>query len=127
MEWVFLAIVGIVVLGYVLFRRTNWSPAPVSQRGPSRLSSTEMLARVRELEARNAQWLEIWSQLNPGSDSAVQQLLLDLRNDGLQFAPSEGLRKIELACKELTGAPDPDAVVVLRKVLGKTDVLDKFR
>ena len=77
--------------------------------------------------SRNAQWQEIWSELNPGSDPAVQQLLLDLRNDGLQFAPHDGLRRVELAAESLAATTGADAVTVLKKVLGQTDLLDKFR
>jgi hypothetical protein len=54
-------------------------------------------------------------------------LLLDLRNDGLQFAPSDGLRRIELACEEATSGPSADVADILRRVLGKTDLLDRFR
>src|SRR4051812_2859231 len=70
---------------------------------PSRLSVADMLPCVRDLQARTAQWPEIWSRLNPYGDTGVQQLLMDLRNDGMQFAPSDGLSKIEQACLSLAG------------------------
>jgi hypothetical protein len=144
--WVLLAIVGVVVLGYIVSRllkleattrelaaaqaartATIRPPPTPSRRGPSRLSVADMLVRVRELRARTGQWPEIWSVLNPSGDPTVQQMLIDLRNDGLQFAPSDGLRRIELACEELAATPNADAAAVLKKVLGNTDILDRFR
>jgi len=96
-----------------------------SRHGPALPSAAVTLNRVHALQARNAQWADIWAELNPGGDPTVQQLLLDLRNDGLQFAPSDGLRRIELACAET--AATADVATVLRKVLGKADVLDRFQ
>src|SRR5262245_22657080 len=89
--------------------------APPSRRGVARLSAAETRARAQELYARNAQWPQIWSALNPAGDSVVQQLLLELRNAGLQFAPSDGLSKVESACEGLAADPAADVVVVLRK------------
>jgi hypothetical protein len=145
MQWVALVVIAIVVLVFVLSRlaksksgthhgTTSPSPGtgtyqptvPASKRGPSTLSAAEVLARVRELRNWNGQWPEIWTVLNPGDDPTVQQLLLDLRNDGLQFAPHDGLRRIELASEDLASIGCADVVTVLRKVLGQTDVLDKF-
>jgi hypothetical protein len=100
-------------------------PSPPERRGPTRPSAADTLARVRALQARNAQWADVWAELNPGDDPTVRQLLLDLRNDGLQFAPEDGLRRIELACEG--AAADADVAAVLYTVLGKTDVLDRFR
>jgi hypothetical protein len=96
-------------------------------RRAGRVSASEVLVRVRALQARGAQWPDIWAELNPRDDPTVQQLLMDLRNDGLQFAPSDGLRRVEQACEELAGIPTADVVVVLQRVLGKGDVLDTFR
>jgi hypothetical protein len=146
MEWVALAVVGFLILAFVLYRLSKGTPdthdgttfqrprtdtyqppTHASKRGPSRLSAAEVLTRARDLHGRNAQWPEIWSELNPGSDSTVQQLLLDLRNDGLQFAPHDGLRRIELAAESLAAIAEGDAVTVLKKVLGQTDLLDKFK
>ncbi|HSB71837.1 MAG TPA: hypothetical protein VLT62_21110 [Candidatus Methylomirabilis sp.] len=146
MEWVVLAIVGFVVLVFVLSRLsksepdtddgtttqgtrtdTYQPPAPVTKRGPSRLLAAEVIARARDLQTRNAQWPEIWTELNPGSDPSMQQLLLDLRNDGLQFAPHDGLRRIELAAESLATIDGADAATVLKKILGQTDLLDKFK
>lgn len=87
----------------------------------------DLLARTRGLTTRDAQWPDIWAALNPADDPTVRELLLELRNDGLQFAPSDGLRRIELACEELANDPQVDAVGILRRVLGKTDVLDRYR
>ena len=101
--------------------------AGTASAAPVRPSTAETLARVRALQSRNAQWADIWAELNPNDDSAVRELLLELRNDGLQFAPADGLRRIELACEEAVAGPSADVGTILRRVLGKTDVLDKFR
>ena len=144
MVWVIVAVVGVVVLAYVLSRLSNnepgndtptvrpradsyQPPAPVSKPVPSRLSATEVLARARDLRIRKAQWPAIWSELNPGGDPTLQQLLVDLRNDGLQFAPHDGLRRIEIAAESIATNVGADAVTVLKKVLVHADFLDKFK
>jgi hypothetical protein len=146
MEWIVIAVVGLVILTSVLYgllkskpkahhgqttqttgARTSQRPAPIGKPSPARLSAAEVLARVRGLQGENAQWQEIWSRLNPGGDPLVQQLLLDLRNDGLQFAPSDGMRRIERASAGLATVPGADALNVLSQVLGQTDLLDKFK
>ena len=131
--WVVLGVVVAIVILIAVLYGNRQTPEPERGRAtparpePQRLSAADMLARVRRLQASNAQWAEIWSELNPGNDPTLQQLLLDLRNDGLQFAPSDGLRKIELVCEGLTAAPGTDAAAVLRQVLGQQDILDKFK
>jgi hypothetical protein len=112
--------------GYVIDLDLNVAEPP-RPSGARRLALAEVLARARALSARRAQWPDIWADLNPGDDPTVRQLLVDLRNDGLQFAPGDGLRRIELACEELTGKTGADIRTVLRKVLGKGDVLDSFQ
>ena len=90
---------------------------------PSQISSGELLILVRELRQRNAQWPEIWSKLNPHHDPTLQHLLLELRNDGMQFAPNDALRKLEIGCEDRELI---DAVDVLKAVLGQADLLDRF-
>ncbi len=81
-----------------------------------KMAATEMLSRIQALRRRNAQWEAIFQELNPTTDSEVQQLLTEIRGPNM-FAPHVGLSVIEDGCKltVLTASPNSNALDALRR------------
>jgi hypothetical protein len=137
--YIILAIVGVAVLVLVLSRLSKSQPSPdeapapkgeprgtfqqpaPAKREPSRLSAAEVCSRVQALQAANAQWEAIWSQLNPSGDPQVQELLIEIRGPHM-FAPHVGLGVIEEGCQRvLASSPTADAVAALREAIRRAD------
>jgi hypothetical protein len=81
----------------------------------------QVVQRVKELQAANAQWPEIWQTLNPNGDSQVQNLLIELRGPHM-FAPHLALNVLEEAClRVMVVDSNADLVAALRAALKSGD------
>ena len=95
-------------------RGHEYLPSTAVLRHPGRLSATEMLSCLDELQQVGAQWSVIWTRLNPHADAEVQRLLVEIRGPHM-FAPHLALGAIEVGCRRaLAQSPDADALAALQ-------------
>ena len=86
-------------------------------RGLPAMSVAEVVRHVKELQAANAQWPEIWQALNPNGDPQVQDLLVELRGPHM-FAPHVALNVLEEGClRVMVIDSNADLVAALRTAI----------
>jgi hypothetical protein len=126
MEWALLVVAVGVVLAVVLLRGAKGQPqadalSREANAVPHGMTAAEMLRRVAALDPANAQWPEIWAQLNPDGDPAVQQLLIDFRGPYL-FAPHAAINVLRIGCERaLAASPTADRVAAIRAAMQADD------
>jgi hypothetical protein len=134
--WLFFAFGGLALIAVAVLARRKEpagagraaaAPAGSAAAPPARPSAAEALARVRALQARGGQWEDIFAVLDPQADPAVRGPLLGIRNDGLQFAPADALRRLELAAQAVAADPAADLLAVVAAAADRADVLDRYR
>jgi hypothetical protein len=124
------AIVGglvvLLIVGYLLARGTlgkqgEHEQAPPATRPPlahsyrptGPLSASDVLALVQELQRRDAAWAEIFSSLNPTTESETAALLLKLK--GKYTFEEKGLIEIAAGCRRaMQASPMADGLEALR-------------
>jgi hypothetical protein len=108
---------GAVLLNSILGAPSR-SAEPRSKGGASAgWSATKVLDATQHLQAMNAQWPAIIAELNPKSDRAIQQLLLEIRGPHM-FAPNVALNAIaDGARRALAANPRASARDALRESL----------
>jgi hypothetical protein len=90
-------------------------------KGLPAMSVAQVVGRVKELQAANAQWPEIWQALNPGGNPQVQDLLVELRGPHM-FAPHVALNMLEEGClRVMVVDSNADLVAALRATLKSGD------
>lgn len=101
-----------LVMVYSGWKKSKSGRRPSGSRGPSKGAS--ILDITRKLQAVNAQWPKIISELNPRNDPKATQLLLELRGPHM-FAPHTALNIIVDACRStLKTRPDASLCDILR-------------
>ncbi len=102
---------GFLVAIFVAWRRGGVAPGTIPRFWVK--SARWLLVEAEGLVVACAQWEEILNALNPGADSRVHALLLELRGSHL-FAPRAGLGVIEEGCRiALQADEDADAITAL--------------